>query len=102
MPSIILQPNISIITGAGPQDVRNPFYSYKFKQFPLNATLFPPGPIGTDGVLANYSETARGVTLPGDGNNFDTVNQQLSNLGLMSETVSSSKSPRCTLDLLLS
>lgn len=79
MPPIVLQPTITIITGTGYENVTNPFYSYKFQQFPFNTSLFPSSDF--DGVLASYNETVRGLRSPGDGNDYDLSNSWLASPG---------------------
>lgn len=42
MPPVLSQPTVQIETPAGDQTVNNPLFQYKFQQFPLNPTYFPP------------------------------------------------------------
>lgn len=42
MPPVVSQPTVQIKTPTGQQTVNNPLFQYKFQQFPLNPTYFPP------------------------------------------------------------
>lgn len=88
MPEVVEQPNLTITTGSGPQSVTNPFYQYKFKNFPLDPKLFPNDPnVAGDWWLANYNTTVRGATSIGDASNPDLVNSYLAGSDLMKNTV---------------
>ncbi len=64
MLDIVNAPNVTIETPAGLTSITNPLLSYKFKQFPLNSTLFP-----TEDGTSQYPETVRN---PNFGNSFES------------------------------
>ncbi|CZT01674.1 related to monophenol monooxygenase precursor (tyrosinase precursor) [Rhynchosporium agropyri] len=62
MPAVLNQPTVTITTGAGLKNVRNPLYRYNFHTFPLNATYFPTDSRKEgDAWLAKYPYTVRGA-----------------------------------------
>lgn len=92
MPEVIEQPNLKILTGSGLQNVTNPFYQYKFRNFPLDQKLFPNDPnVAGDWWLANYNATVRGATSIGGASNPDLVNSYLAGSDLMKNTVTCPK-----------
>ncbi|KAF8856645.1 hypothetical protein BDZ45DRAFT_745259 [Acephala macrosclerotiorum] len=58
MPGIVNAPIVQIQTPSGLSNVSNPLMLYRFQQFPLNETLFPPGQSG-EGCLTTYNTTVR-------------------------------------------
>lgn len=61
LPDAVVQPNITIHMppdGLASQTVANPLRYYRFHQFPLNTTLFPPDD-ADDFHLASFPETLR-------------------------------------------
>jgi hypothetical protein len=86
IPDIVNKPTVQINTPSGVQTVSNPLYQYKFQNFPLNPSWFPPN---QDGDLNTYPETVRSPDYPGGPSDFSNANYSLSIDNLKSRTVSS-------------
>lgn len=58
LPSIFSDPNVTVNGPVGRVTLENPLLTYRFQQFPLNATQFPSD-CDTDYNLYSYPETLR-------------------------------------------
>jgi tyrosinase len=89
MPGVVEQPTLNITTGSGNQMVTNPFYQYRFQNFPLDPKLFPADPHKAgDWWLARYNVTVRGAAQRGGPSNPGLANSYLLGSELMKNTVS--------------
>ncbi len=84
MPDIVNVPQVLIYTPSGLKNVSNPLLRYKFQQFPLNETLFPPGQ-SLEGRLTTYNTTVR---FPVNGvSDYESINANLGGSSLRPNTV---------------
>ncbi|CZR60853.1 related to monophenol monooxygenase precursor (tyrosinase precursor) [Phialocephala subalpina] len=68
LPDIAEQSTTQIMNSSGKyQTVNNPLYQYKFQNMPMNAQYFPT--TDSDGWLAKYPQTMRGVSVQGGPSN---------------------------------
>lgn len=86
MPPVVNGLQVLITTPSGPANVTNPLLLYKFQQFPLNSTRFPPDQVN-EGQIVTYPTTLRapdlGLSSP------KVINANLGGSSLMQFTVSS-------------
>lgn len=87
MPEIVTQLTVTIVTPSGVQIVDNPLYTYKFQNFPLDPTYFPTTG-ASDGYLANYTQTERGVQNSGGPGDTAFADSALATQDFMKMTVS--------------
>lgn len=86
IPPVLNQPNIQIKTPTGEQTVNNPLFQYKFLQFPLNPTYFPPDLDERAKMPYTVRQPASGG--PNSPSRPEVVNAQLARGNLMQRTVS--------------
>jgi tyrosinase len=87
IPPVVNALNVTITTSSGVRNVSNPLFQYTFQTFPENQAWFPSNSNDGDGVLASYSQTVRGVSVPGGPGNPALPNSWMNNYPFMSQTV---------------
>ena len=89
LPDIAEQATTQIMNSSGKyQTVNNPLYQYKFQNMPMNAQYFPT--TDSDGWLAKYPQTMRGVSVQGGPSNPGLSNYYMAYYQFKSSTVSKS------------
>ncbi|KAF8858063.1 Di-copper centre-containing protein [Acephala macrosclerotiorum] len=85
LPDIVEQPTTQILNSSGEyQIVNNPLYQYKFQNMPMNQQYFPTS--DSDGWLAQYPQTMRGVSTQGGPSDIGLSNYYMAYFQLKTNT----------------
>jgi tyrosinase len=92
LPPVVNADTVTITTSSGVQSVPNPLLNYTWQTFPESQEWFPtdPGEFESDAYLAEYRQTVRGVSTPGELGNPALSDQMMSQYPYMQMTVSPS------------
>lgn len=94
LPDIVEQPTTQILNASGKyQFVNNPLYQYEFQNMPMSQQYFSTA--DSDGWLAKYPQTMRGVSVQGGPSDIGLSNYYMAYFQLKTNTVSASPKEWC-------